>query len=326
MRKRRILGIAAGLFVAGLYFGNASWRAPAPQGVPGVLAHRGVHQTFRREGLERDTCTASRIYPPTNPYLENSLPSMQASFAAGATALELDVHPTTDGEFAVFHDWTLECRTNGRGVTRQQSMAYLRGLDVGYGYTADGGRTFPFRGRGVGMMKTLDEVLKAFPGRQFLINIKSADPRESEQLVAYLRARGHPIDGRLWVWAEGRAGERLRALAPQAIVTNRSRIKSCTAGYLALGWTGRVPESCRQGTIAVPVNLRRAYWGWPNLFLRRMREAGVRVMMVGPIGGDEPGISQAAQLDAVPAGFDGFVMTDQIERIGPESERRWRRR
>ena len=32
--------------------------------------------------------------------------------------IEIDVHPTTDGQFAVFHDWTLDCRTNGAGVTR----------------------------------------------------------------------------------------------------------------------------------------------------------------------------------------------------------------
>ena len=48
---------------------------------------------------------------------------MQAGFAAGADVVELDVHPTTDGEFAVFHDWTLDCRTDGHGVTREHSMA-----------------------------------------------------------------------------------------------------------------------------------------------------------------------------------------------------------
>ena len=36
---------------------------------------------------------------------------MRAAFAAGADIVELDIHPTTDGQFAVFHDWTLDCRT-----------------------------------------------------------------------------------------------------------------------------------------------------------------------------------------------------------------------
>ena len=57
---------------------------------------------------------------------------MRASFEAGADILEFDIHPTTDGRFAVFHDWTLECRTDGRGVTREHSMAALKRLDIGY--------------------------------------------------------------------------------------------------------------------------------------------------------------------------------------------------
>lgn len=324
MRKRRITAAVAGLSICAIYLANASWLAPEPRGVPGVLAHRGVHQTFRREGLDPyKTCTATRIYPPTNPYLENTLPSMRASFAAGATAIEVDVHPTTDGEFAVFHDWTLDCRTNGHGVTREKPMSYLRTLDLGYGYTADGGKTFPFRGKGVGMMKTLDEVIKAFPGRQILINIKSADPTESERLVAYLKSRGHPTDRRLWVWAERAAGDRLRGLAPDAFVLNKSRLKSCSYRYLALGWSGYVPDVCRGGAIGVPINLRWAFWGWPNRFLKRMKDAGVLVMLAGPRGGREPLISDATQLNALPRGFDGLIVTDYIGRIGPEARRRW---
>ncbi|MFG3757139.1 glycerophosphodiester phosphodiesterase family protein, partial [Klebsiella pneumoniae] len=73
--------------------------------------------------------------PPTHPYLENTIASLQAAFAAGADIAEVDVHPTTDGQFAVFHDWTLDCRTNGSGVTREHAMAELRTLDIGYGYT-----------------------------------------------------------------------------------------------------------------------------------------------------------------------------------------------
>lgn len=97
-------------------------------------------QRFDERDLKNDTCTAARMLPPTHDYLENTLRSMRASFEAGADVVELDVHPTTDGEFAVFHDWTIDCRTDGHGVTREQSMAKLKTLDIGYGYTADGGK------------------------------------------------------------------------------------------------------------------------------------------------------------------------------------------
>ena len=59
-------------------------------------------------------------------------------------------------------------------------MAELKALDIGYGYTADGGTTFPFRGKGVGLMPTLDEVIARFPDKCFHINVKSNDPAEGD--------------------------------------------------------------------------------------------------------------------------------------------------
>src|SRR6478735_11280754 len=103
---------------------------------------------------------------------------MHAAFAAGADIVELDVHPTTDGQFAVLHDWTVDCRTEGTGETRSHDMASLKLLDIGYGYTADNGATYPFRGKGVGMMPEFKEVLAAFPDHQFLVNYKSNEARE----------------------------------------------------------------------------------------------------------------------------------------------------
>lgn len=60
-------------------------------------------------------------------------------------------------------------------------------LDVGYGYTADGGKTYPFRGKGIGLMPSLDEVLDYFPDRCLLIHIKSNDRNEGKLLAEYLR-------------------------------------------------------------------------------------------------------------------------------------------
>ncbi|WP_429786061.1 glycerophosphodiester phosphodiesterase family protein [Brevibacillus centrosporus] len=113
-----------------LAFSKSSTREPF------LLAHRGMAQTFHMEGITNDTCTAERIYPPEHPYLENTIASMQAAFDRGADVVELDIQPTKDGQFAVFHNWTLGCRTNGEGVTRDFSLAHLQKLDIGYNYTA----------------------------------------------------------------------------------------------------------------------------------------------------------------------------------------------
>jgi len=165
----RVLGTLFALFAL-VWIANASWWS-----------------SYTGEGLERDTCTADRIFPPEHGYIENTLDSMAAAFNLGADVIEFDIHPTTDGQFAVFHDWTLDCRTNGKGVTREHTMAYLKTLDIGHGYTADGGKTFPFRGQFVGAMPTLDEVLARFPDKRFLINIKSRDPHEGRMLAARLK-------------------------------------------------------------------------------------------------------------------------------------------
>lgn len=87
-----------------------------------MLAHRGMAQTFIMEGITAETCTAERIYEPDHPFLENSISSMEAAFEAGADIVEFDVQLTKDGEFAVFHDWILECRTDGEGVIRDHTM------------------------------------------------------------------------------------------------------------------------------------------------------------------------------------------------------------
>jgi glycerophosphoryl diester phosphodiesterase len=73
-------------------------------------------QTFSSADLKADTCTAARIHPPEPPCIENALASMRPAFTLGAEIAELDIHPTADGQFAVFHDWTVDCRTKGKGV------------------------------------------------------------------------------------------------------------------------------------------------------------------------------------------------------------------
>ncbi|CAA9512641.1 MAG: hypothetical protein AVDCRST_MAG39-2120 [uncultured Sphingomonadaceae bacterium] len=58
-------------------------------------------------------------------------------------------------------------------------------------------------------------------------------------------------------------------------------------------------------------------------FLHRMKRANAQVMLVGPVGHDEPMVSEPAQLDTVPASFPGLIATDHVERIGWEVRRRW---
>ena len=320
MRRRYWIGLVALALTGGVYVFNASWLVGPPDGDLRLIAHRGVHQTFDRSDLDNDTCTAERIYPPEHGLLENTIPSMQAAFAAGADIVELDVHPTTDGQFAVMHDWTVDCRTNGTGETRAHSMAELKGLDLGYGYTADGGQTYPFRGKGYGPMPELKDVLSAMPDRQFLVNFKSREAREGDMLAALVAE--HPQwRGAIWGTYGGdeptyRAAEAMGGLH----VWSRRGLIDCLTQYMGLGWTGFVPEACRDTKVMIPINIAPWLWGWPNLLQHRLAGVGSEIILLGPYGAGDPGtagIDDLETLAQVPRDFSGYAWTNRIERIGP---------
>jgi glycerophosphoryl diester phosphodiesterase len=314
----KIILLALQLFVGAVYLFNASWLAPIPDGRPVLLAHRGVHQTFRRDGLTATSCTASMIDPPQHDFIENTLPSMRAAFEAGADVVEIDVHPTTDGHFAVFHDWTLDCRTDGKGVTREHTLAELKKLDAGYGYTADGGKTFPLRGKGVGLIPSLDDVLNTFPDKRFLIHVKSKDREEGAALARRIGEIPLERHKHLMVYGDTTPVEYVKKHLPHLTVGSSSALKSCLIGYIATGWFGRVPESCSDRLMLVPANIAPWLWGWPNRFMARMKEADVQVFVLGDYDGDfSSGIDNAADLARLPPRFDGGIWTNRIESIAP---------
>ncbi|MDD1525787.1 glycerophosphodiester phosphodiesterase [Bradyrhizobium sp. WBOS7] len=316
-RKPKFAALALIAVAAGVYVNNTSLLTPHPGGKPVLLAHRGMAQRFDERGVKSDTCTATRMLSPTHDYLENTLPSMRASFEAGADIVELDVHPTTDGQFAVFHDWTIDCRTDGRGVTREQSMAKLKMLDIGYGYTADGGKTFPFRGKGIGMMPTLPEVLATFPDKGLLINVKSRDASEGEKLAAALNALPTERRRTIMVYGGDEPIDMIRRLTPDVRTISRAAIRSCLIRYIAYGWTGLVPPACRNAMVLVPVNVAPWLWGWPNRFLNRMTDAGSAVFVLGPYSGGEfsTGVDTPELFARLPQGYSGGIWTNEIETV-----------
>ncbi|MBS0533523.1 MAG: glycerophosphodiester phosphodiesterase [Proteobacteria bacterium] len=319
MRLLRWAALVVLLFAAFCFFNNTNMLATPSGAPPTLLAHRGLAQTFHREALTNSTCTATRIDPPEHPYLENTIASMQAAFADGAGIVEFDVQPTTDGGFAIFHDWTLDCRTDGHGPTREHSLAELKKLDIGYGYTADNGRTFPFRGKGVGLMPSLDEVLAAFPDKRFLIDVKSNDPTEGERLAARLAALTPQARARLMIYGGDKPIEAIHDKLPDVAAMSKHTLKECAVRYTLFGWSGFVPKECRHTLIILPSNFAPFAWGWPHKLVARLRHAGSIVLVAGPYDGGNgtSGIDDAAQFKALPQGYDGGIWTNRVDRIAP---------
>ncbi|WP_294123737.1 glycerophosphodiester phosphodiesterase family protein [Sphingomonas sp.] len=314
------LALVLAVAFLGLPFVNASWLASKPVGAIKLIAHRGVAQQFSRKGVDNDSCTATRIEPPVHNYLENTSRSAQKAAEMGADMVELDIAPTADGKIAVFHDWTVDCRTEGKGETRSRTLAELQALYPGYGYTADGGRTFPLRGLHKDHIPGLEEVLATLPRAAILFNFKSKDAAEADLLAAALKAAGRDVKahGDGFYGAPGPV-DRIRQIYPTAWAWTKEGAKACTKDYLLTGWTSFVPESCKNGTIMVPLNRQWAYWGWPNRLLQRMNKAGARVVVIGPYGEGESGtgLSLPEQLGQIPSTFTGYIWVEDIWTVGP---------
>ena len=105
-----------------------------------------------------------------------------------AHQLEMDVHLSRDGVPIVIHDPDVDRITNGRGPVRSFSAAELGRLDAAWSFSLDGGRTFPHRGRGIGLC-TLDEVLRQVP-LPAMIDVKDDDEAARDAALAVIRAAG----------------------------------------------------------------------------------------------------------------------------------------
>lgn len=309
--------LAGVALVAALWLGNSSWLHGAPGRPPLLLAHRGMAQTFPIAGLTGSEDTSKLIYPPEHPYLENTLASMAAAFARGADIVEVDVQRTADGQFAVFHDELLEFRTDGKGLVRAHSLAALKQLDVGFGYTADGGRTFPFRGKGVGLMPSLDEVLARFPERELLLDVKRGDVLDAEALAAFLAQLPPARLGWLAAYGGDAAMTALRHTLPALRVMSRRSLVRASLAYFALGWSGYLPEACRGTEIRLPLRFAPLFWGWPHRFVARLESVDTRVVLVSGDGRWSEGFDSLDSLSDIPAGYAGVIWTNRIDRIGP---------
>jgi len=311
--------VIAVLLVLFIYLNNTSRIEVRSSAGPVIFAHRGVGQRYDIP-IESNACTAVHLLRPEHGYLENTIPSMRAAFDRGADVVEFDIHPTTDGQFAVFHDRTLECKTNGSGLTRAHTVSELKALDIGYGYTFDGGRTFPFRGKGIALMPTMSEVFQAFPDESFLIDVKDNDIDDAALLSQHLSQLSPAQLSKVIIFARGNTIATLRTKFPSLRIFSAPSIASCLLQYIAYGWTGVEPTSCRNSALFVPINVAPWLWGWPNTFMNRMAAAGSSVIAMGPYPAHEisPGLDTRELLRRLPPGYTGGIWTNELDLVSAQ--------
>jgi len=122
---------------------------------------------------------------------ENTLAAFRNALTLPIDAIELDVHMTRDGHAVVFHDNTVEKRTNGSGNMLDLDFAYVRSLNAAAHFA--GGWPEPQQ------IPTLREVLELAKGHvQVYIEIKASKrngimgryPNIAETVVEGVRATG----------------------------------------------------------------------------------------------------------------------------------------
>jgi hypothetical protein len=168
-------------------------------------------------------------------------------------------------------------------------------------------------------MPSLEQVMTAFPERDFFIDVKSNDAAEGELLAERLTELTANREGEITVFGGPRPVGLVRERLPHIRTITRPRLKRCLTRYLAVGWSGYVPSDCRQSVLFVPANVAPWLWGWPNRLLRRMDRVGTRVVLIGDYSGEgfSTGFDDPDRLTELPWDYSGVIWTDRIDLIGP---------
>jgi glycerophosphoryl diester phosphodiesterase len=184
-----------------------------------------------------------------------------------ADVLEMDVHSTRDGRFVLMHNKTVDETTDGSGPVHGFDFRELGELDAGFRWTADGGKTFPFRRNaepGLDIrVPTLEEVFEKFGDYRMIIEIKQTDPSIVTPLGELIRRFG--MTEKVLVAAmRHRPLKEFRRQFPE-IATSASwleLLKFVTLNFLVPG-IGKIPEAdavqigIRFGGILLPFVNRR---------------------------------------------------------------------
>ena len=224
---------------------------------------------------------------------ENTLESFDQAVALGVDAIEFDVRVARDGVPVVIHDPTLERTTGRRAAVASLTAAELQTVDTGATFTRDGGKTFPYRGRGL-TVPTLPEVLARFPNVPMLIEVKVPEAAPAVERALETAGATHRIVA---------ASMRHDAVAPlrgRQVATGASAIdviELLGAAFLSTA-RGRLPYEA----LCIP----RWYYGLP-LPVVRLARAGRRSGAVTHVWTiDDPRIAKRLWR----AGVQGIVSND----------------
>ncbi|QCX27567.1 glycerophosphodiester phosphodiesterase [Nocardioides jishulii] len=194
---------------------------------------------------------------PDIPGLENTAVAFAHAVALGYTYLETDVHVTSDGVVLAFHDDVLDRVTDRVGPVNAHTHAEVSEARIG----------------AHGRIPTLRELLDAFPGARFNIDIKARDAVEPLMaLIDECDAWDRVLVGSF----SGRRLNAFRALARGRVATSAHPLEVAAFRLLPSGRLARWVTRGQVAALQVP-----HHRGWIRVvtpgFVRRAHAAGAHV-------------------------------------------------
>ena len=216
----------------------------------------------------------------------STLFAMRRALEAGATAIELDVHATSDGELVVCHDATVDRTTDGHGAIATMTLAEVQALDNAYWFVPGtdashdlGPEDYPYRGRAGDdpdfRIPTLREVLEALPGVVLNLDIKQTAPAVAsyEEPLARLLAEYERRDDVIVASFLDLATDRFSAHAPEVGVSAGT---VATAMFWRAVHVGEAPPEVRAVAFQVPEH-HESVLVVDDVFVESAHRAGIAV-------------------------------------------------
>jgi len=194
----------------------------------------------------------------------STLAAIEWAIAAGATAIELDVHATSDRHLVVCHDETVDRTTNHRGAISTLSLAQLREMDNAYWWVEGADVTpdapdvaYRHRGRAPAdrdfAIATLEDVVERFPGVLLNLDIKRTAPdvEPYESLLADELRRLERTESVIVASFHDRAIESFRHFAPE-VATSAATNETATFYFASRG--DSTPRIVGAAALQVPLH------------------------------------------------------------------------
>lgn len=192
----------------------------------------------------------------------STLFAITEALANGATAIELDVHATADGEVVVCHDATVDRTTQASGRIASMTLDRIRDLDNAHWFVPGSvvdhdapAQAYVHRGKAPADrdfgIATLREVLERFPGVFLNLDIKQTAPyvEPYEAKVAALLAEFERTDDVIVASFLDAATDAFAALAPHV---STSAGTDAVAAFVRAVRAGAEPPVTRHRALQVP--------------------------------------------------------------------------